>query len=255
MLFLLFIYSVISQCTFTQNEWIKVSGGLDSGETMCGIGWHELMKIDASRMIIPENSLWVIVLHQYVSSILNRREILSDRVNASMTINFNNTGIEEAIITIGDSLERSCDNVSQFELLPSIQSAHSLLYDFNHGLIPGMNVSIACQEEYSMIHKDETFYYFNTPDIITVRNPVTNMTMLESLNRGIYNTQIVLYIIIGLICLALGFDLLKLGMMRSEKRRYIWSKKKEDSDKEIEMHKLEEFEISEDDSEIVPEEI
>lgn len=238
-MFLIFLLTLVSsQCTFTQNRWIRVSRGLALDETMCGIAWHELMEVDPSRLIIPENSLWVVGFHQYVSAVLNRRQV---EVNDSL--------LDDAILLIGDSLERACHNVSQWKLLPTLTQSLNMLYNFNHGILESLNTSIACRDEYNNSVGNETFYYYQTPDIIAVRDPVTNMTSLRSVFSGLYQTQIVLYVALGLSGLMIGFVLLKLVMTRSEKRRYFWRKRDKGKLDELEMTSLETFNISSDSEE------
>jgi hypothetical protein len=157
----------------------------------------------------------------------------------------NDSRLDEAILLIGDSLERSCHNVSQWQLLPGLTQSLQLLYNFNHGILESINTSIACRDEYAKSLGNETFYYYQTPDIIAIRDPVTNMTTLRSVFTGLYQTQIVLSVALGLSGLMIGFVLLKLVMTRSEKRRYFWRKQKESSN-EIEMTKLDDFYISSD---------
>jgi hypothetical protein len=183
-------------------------------------------------MIVQKNSAWVLAFHQYATAVLNNRRIKT-----------NDTSIVDAIILMGDSLERVCHNVSQWSLTESLRHAFDILYEFNHG-------SLACQDEFNAIKEGDSFYYFNTPDKIVIHDAVTNMTMLRSVYDGLFKTQLGLYIGIALLGCFLGFVLLKLVMVRSDKRRYFWAKKQKEEFEMKPMDTTKEFEISE--SEIEP---
>lgn len=222
MFLLLLISFVASQCTYTQTYWIDAAERLNLTDKICGVDWTQLLRIDPSRMIIQANAPWIVAFHQYASAVLNQRRT-----------NLTTRKLNQAIASVAYSLEISCHNVSQWQSPPG---AVTLLYQFNHGIFNGS--SLACQDEFTNVVDSDAFFYFNTPDMIVLRDGATNMTSLRSVYDSVFNTQMGLYIGIALFGCFIGFLLLKLVMIRSEKRTYFWAKKKHDVAQEIEMKSI-----------------
>ena len=217
MFLLLLIATVASQCTYTQTYWIDAAERLNLTDKMCGIAWAQLLRIDPSRMVLQSNAPWIVAFHQYASAILNQRRT-----------NFTTKKLNQAISALGYSLENACHNLSQWQSPPG---AVTLLYQFNHG-------PLACQDEFGDVVDGDSFYYFNTPDMIVVRDGATNMTTLRSVYDSLFNTQLGLYIGIAVFGCFIGFLLLKLVMIRSDKRRYFWAKKKQELSKDFELKSM-----------------
>jgi hypothetical protein len=222
MFLLLLISLVASQCTYTQTYWIDASVRLNLTDKLCGIEWAQLLRIDPSRMIIQANAPWIVAFHQYASAVLNQRRT-----------NLTTRKLNQAIAALGYSLEMACHNLSQWQSPPG---AITLLYQFNHGQFNG--TMLACQDEFNDVVDGDSFYYFNTPDMIVVRDGATNMTTLRSVYDSLFNTQLGLYIGIALFGCFIGFLLLKLVMIRSDKRRYFWAKRKHETSKDFELKSM-----------------
>lgn len=224
-LFLIFVCvtDATNYCTQTQNEWLVRMGG--NNNSMCGEGWVRLMQVDPARMLIEENRQWVIGFHVYATGYLNREALYGTNKmigSEGMLRNFNKSRISEAIVLLGDNLERYCSNVSQWQLIPSLMDAMILVDRFNHGLIPGVHLSLACPSPPSSgtSNTSKTYYYYESADVLTTRDPATNMTYTYSLTRGLFTTNYFLYCFLLLSLFGNALQAIKMMMLHGQMRVY-----------------------------------
>jgi hypothetical protein len=214
-------------------EWLSEINTSSINRETCGEKWSRLLVVDTARMIVEENRLWMLVFHNYASGYLNRDRLLlvSSATNRTSIIQqdvieaFSKSGINEALLLLSNTLDSVCANVSQFKLAPSILKAMILVDAFNHGVVPGINQSLTCPSSYEGNKTSVTFYYYESPDIITTRDPATNMTYTKSILRGLYNSQYFFYFYSAFMTFVAGMLAIKLLMVQNEKRRYHMNKK------------------------------
>src|ERR1700748_3440602 len=125
-------------CTLTQSRWRQScalqSADLDSVCQLCGLGSAELLDSDATRQLQPQNTLWLLAAHQYCAATLN--------VWADPPCDTLSSGVEAALLLLGDSLLYVCSNMSQWTLQPALADALSLLLLFNQGQQPGCETCV-----------------------------------------------------------------------------------------------------------------
>jgi len=243
-------------CTYTTHEWTQLACSQNVTDTMCGTNWCPLLRVDAASMLLAENQPWLLAFHIYATAALNRRS------GTSLGVNFTDSGIDQAFFLLGDSLEAACENVTQWHLTPSLVRTMDLLFAFNHGVIPRGGdkapLTIACGDEFregNITRLDTTFYYINAPDMITLRDSTTGLTISTSVLKQLYSTQLFLFlfnIVEGvIICLLV----LKLIIMRSEEREYTWLKKNVTEEQRLEAIELSILDNSQDIDSMTDEEI
>jgi hypothetical protein len=225
LIFLLISLALADYCTYTTYGWSQRVCSQNLTSVTCGVGWCPLLRVDVASMLLPQNQAWLLAFHQYAAASLNRAR------DTYMETILSNSGIDEALLLLGSSLEQACGNVSLWVLTPVLSPALDLLFQFNHGTIPrGANatpLSMACGDEFSPANTSlmaDTFYYVNAPDIIALRDAATNLTISISTLKQVYSTQLFLTIFNIMEGVAIGLLLLKLIIMRSDKRLYSWLK-------------------------------
>ena len=195
-------------CTYTQAYWSNTSISwpeklsYSNVVLMCGISWRTLMSIDPVKMAIPSNMYWIITFHQYATIRVNIENIEEKQQSPFDITVFDN--LTQSISFIGDSIERSCNNISGWPLYDDddrnlIYNALNILRDFNTGIIgPG-----SCIEEFHPNINETTlytffsdissttspFYYYNTPDLIVIPADSSfenNNTIIYSLLKNEY---------------------------------------------------------------------
>lgn len=187
--------SAVNNCTLTQTGWrLSPALLLESGAScsLCGLGAEDLLTVDVARLREPQNAEWVLGAHQYCAGVLNMAAVGAD-------CDTNSTGIAAAVARLGDSLQYVCGNVSQWSLLAQADAYQTALL-FNQGQYFGC---AACPPaNASNVTTDgPSFYYYQDPDIVTLRLLDNNTTLSYSLYRGRYNTILALtvYLLVSLV--------------------------------------------------------
>jgi hypothetical protein len=206
----------LEPCVYTQYGWTQMVCEIDLSDSTCGEAWCDLMQVDVAGMKVLANQQWMLVLHQFVTASLNRRTLQSP-------LNF--TAVDAALLLVADALERNCANYSAFYVDPA---SLWLLYAFNHGLVTG---APACGDEFTWSGnasdttgmRGDEFYYYNPPDIIALRNSVTNTTQETSVLRGLYNQETFLLVCCVVEAVAIIVLGLRLLIARNLERDYKWS--------------------------------
>ena len=175
-------------CVYTQLYWIRNATVKWPDTLMCGIRWKELMAIDTVKMANPSNMYWVIAFHQYATIQLNIAMIKDHYPDYSIDVNTGNS-----ILFIGDSIERSCDNISHWSSSSSeidINMIYTMLdriRHFNHG----MNGPRLCPNQFDgSSSSSSSFYFYNTPDMIIIPS---NASSADDNNTSKYSLLTVEY--------------------------------------------------------------
>jgi hypothetical protein len=233
-------------CSSIQSDWLTRLG--DNNDTTCGERWQKLMPLEASRLIVQENRLWIVGFHKYATGILNRRSLMG--VGTSLDV-FNTSGVNEALLLLGDSLEATCANFSQWKLSPVIMDAMLLVDNFNHGIVVGIPPLPLCSPPPATF--PDTFYYYESADTLTIKDPQTNLTYTQSLVRGLYNTNYFQYAMIVLEAFVILLLAIKLLMVQNQNREYYAKSRRKNGADYIEMQQVRERGSGEDEviSEIV----
>ena len=136
---------------------------------LCGVQWHSILEIEASRMANPRNQYWVVAAHQYITASLNR-----------LTSGTNNTEIDATLLWLGDSLERACHNLSTWTMSPTAYTMIETLRHYNN----------ACGEaEQSGNTTIEALYYIYAADTLVIplnESLGANKTLVYSLLEDEY---------------------------------------------------------------------
>ena len=241
------------RCTYTAAGWanrsdtLSISSGGGDGDingttaeetpdTTCGVPWGPLLRKQPTRLIVADNVPWLLGAQTYISAALNWRRFAGVETLAlyvdTTTTGATNLTLDLALLALGDSLERVCDDVSQWSLAaPLLAQAMRLLDSFNHGQLPD---APSCADEFSAITVDwalATHYYVNGNDVLIIRDPATNLTARSSLLDGIYATQYGLYTsgaVLFIACLLLGIKLVL--VLRDKHHQYSFTNKRGDPD-------------------------
>lgn len=184
MLLLLWIAAYACQyCVYTQATWRVVL----SNDTLCGVAWSQLMAVNASSLLVTQNQAWVVAFHQYAAAALNQRRLWAAAPSPATPLDFDASGLSDALGLLGDTLERTCTNLSLWQWTPQLDAAFALLRAFNQGAIPGAE---ACADEFAALNTSASpFYYYGTPGDWIVWNPATNATERVALLDGLYSSQ------------------------------------------------------------------
>lgn len=155
LLLALWIAPLSSHCTYTQAYWLASnSSEWPTNSLLCNVSWPSLLQIETIKMSLAANQLWVAASHQMITTALNMAHL-----------NTTNEAVAGALLVLNDSLERFCNNVSQWPLDSSIYTQLALLRRFNQGDLaygPG-----PCDENMTTTNGD-AFYYVSTPDLIVL---------------------------------------------------------------------------------------
>jgi hypothetical protein len=201
------------RCTYTPAGWLSRLSTTASLDTICGVDWFSLL--NASRLAVTENQAWLVASQIYIGARLNQRA----------TGFIEDIPVSVALLSVRASLDRACDNVSQWTLPSGKQLV--LLDSFNHG---GVSGAPACADEFNQSAAAaitlETYYYYNSNDMIVLRDPATNVTLINSLLPGKNATIYGLYCLLGVATIAFLLVLIRLVMALSAKHDYSWAKTK-----------------------------
>lgn len=143
------VYCNAATCHYSQLYWLNLNESeWPSSSTLCNVPWHSILSIDTLRMTNTSNQLWVVGAHQYITA----------RLNEAMT---NNSDIEtkEALLWLGDSLERACLNLSEWRITSDAYKSIERLRLYNTAC-DTMNAS-----SNSTI---SALYYIHTVDILVI---------------------------------------------------------------------------------------
>jgi hypothetical protein len=217
--------SQANYCTYTLYEWShSACAAQNVSDTTCGVGWCALLAVDAASMLLPQNQAWLLAFHQYGASILNRRQLLgANLTNGTRLVDLATSGVDAALALVGDSLEVACGNVTKWVVTPSLSRALELLFTFNHG-----GLAPACEDEFpdgNVTQGETTFYYYNPPDVIALRQSGSNLTVSTPVLRQVYGTQLFLLLTAIVEFVVICLLLLALIIYRSEQRHYLWCMK------------------------------
>lgn len=170
-----------------RGEWPSVMLSQDMGSVsmrdlqMCNTSYESIMLIETLKLTHRQNMLWVASFHQYCTAQLNKIKLVNDLVIGIHTETLNNTEntlyqLENALITMGDTLERYCQNMSDFQHVNdfTIYYYMEMLHLFNTGSFRGVTT---CNLSSNQIEQS-SLYYKHLPDLIII--PFLNTTMIEN---------------------------------------------------------------------------
>ena len=181
-------------CTLTQTGWresdVAQAGDLELVCQLCGLGSEALLQSDVARQLQPQNTLWLLASHQYCAATLN---VWATSPIASQC-DTQASGIGTAVLLLGDSLQYACANMSQWALLPALNDALNLLLLFNQGQQEGCEACMPGQVNGT--DNVTTFYYYQSPDTITLRLHSDNTTLSYSLVKGRSDTTLALSLVL-----------------------------------------------------------
>lgn len=211
LLLLLILISVVVRgeedyCIKNHHDWYRNTTRINTTEKLCSLSFVELLSINTQSMIEPQNIGWVLCAQQYVSARLNLQIIQENQT----------TGIEKDCLFISDNLQRVCHNVSQLLFTNDMTKSLMKLYQFNQGLIYGK----PCPSPHSSMADNNTFYYYQKPDIIALYNTENNMSNIYSVTKDLYRTQLFLVITCISQFILLAIASLFIIMLRNKKKRY-----------------------------------
>ena len=217
MFLVLLLIANLRACVYTPYGWsLQQNATTTTNDTMCNSTWSTLLQRDPSHLVLAENQMWLLAFGQYAAAVLNER-----------TVGDNDTGVMQALLLVGDSLERACGNMSQWQLDSAVKvEALTLLSDYNHGRLLGQ---VACEQQFGSGDALDTFYYFNSNDVITVRNPARNITIINSVLDGILSRQYGLYVLVPLLTLLLFAFIVKLIMVLHRNHQYKMNRRSQES--------------------------
>jgi len=207
---------LIKGCTYTPVEWLQHKNLIEN-QTLCNVTWLQLLEVNVAQMTIKDNQLWVVVSQEYIGANLNSRRAPSfSHANHSTHDN-----IPESILLIGNTLEKVCDNVSQWVLGEREDFLLGILHQFNRGLFPEWPscdlVSIAKGSQ------GETFFHYQPVDTFIVRDYTDNETISRSEYIGTLNTNVILCLSLGFTFLWLFICFLKMVIDGNARKRYrLW---------------------------------
>ncbi len=123
---------VPQNCTLSQSQWNQFFSATLLEDpvppvTLCGVTLPTLMRVDAARLLQPQNALWLAASHTYATAVLNAW-------TASAVCDLNALDVNRAILLLGDSLTRTCDKPHCVDTgAVAGKLAHALLLRFNEG--------------------------------------------------------------------------------------------------------------------------
>ncbi len=215
LLTILYINGLYCQnCTQTQAYWGQNNTWPNTinDTTLCHTQWRDIMAIDTMRMTIPSNQYWVVASHQYITARLNMEIMSSSSVE-----------VDNAILWLGDSLERACANLSGWaseDIHHSVYNAIEVLRKYSY--------QYECQvNDTGMI---DALYFLHTPDLLVIPENFTlgfNKTFISSLLGETYRqreytlsgTVLGCLVIIPILCLVIC-------LLSNYRRKYYLKKKK-----------------------------
>ena len=206
----------LENCTHTQLYWSRNTTlwPENMNDTiLCDTQWRDIMIIDTLKMSIPSNQYWVIASHQYITARLNK-----ESTNTTILL------VNDALIWLGDSLERVCDNISYWASENDILAYQMIdtLRQYNYGNV--------CQEDDNNTYIINALYYKHTADLLVIpesQSLASNKTSVFSLLGETYQYRqfTVSGVVIG--CLVLIPVMTIIIILLLEKRRkYYLNKKK-----------------------------
>lgn len=208
---LLLLASSLSACSQRQSFWIQSNTSIGENETLCGVKWRDILSIDTLRMAQPANQNWVVASHQYITAKLNQ---YSD-ANASQSV-------KEALLSVGDSLERACDNIREYRISYDHLEILRLYYYSNL-------CNTTTPYDNSTVKEINPLYYLYTSDILVIPANISlesNKTWRFSLLNDEYRFRqfSVGSAIIG--CLSSLILMIVVLVLYDRRKKYYASKKK-----------------------------
>lgn len=205
-------------CTLTQTGWrqsdMAQSGDLELVCQLCGLGSEALLQSDVARQLQPQNTLWLLAAHQYCAATLN----LWATAPLGAQCDTRTSGIGTAVMLLGDSLQYVCANMSQWTLIPALNDALGLLLLFNQGQQVGCETCVSGQVNGS--DNVTTFYYYQSPDTITLRMHADNTTLSYSLTKGRSGATLALSLVLLGATVLVVLLLLLLVILNNRNRAY-----------------------------------
>lgn len=202
-------------CTRSPYEWQQLCNGtaLAAGLELCRSPWCTLLLVEPDGMLMPEQRPWLLAARQYVCASLNQQRQqwkTPDAVNASVRF-------------MGDSLEQSCGNMSQWRLSRELSDAFLTLYQFNHHTELLCSTPTQGQGQAPM----DSFYYTRAPDILVLRQQYqrdvnASTARITSALNSAYSVNLTLLVLLILFVFASVIMALKMVAERSANRHWIW---------------------------------
>jgi hypothetical protein len=205
-------------CTYTQDQWLVLlqNGAQTTNETLCGQPLPALLNNDALGLLVPQNTNWLLALHQYSAAVLNKASMLAVSPQPQQIVPFRDSGILQALLLMGDTLERSCSNVSLWQFTPYAISSFELLRSFNQGRVSGSSINWACPSPYAS--NVTTLFAYQPADIIAAYDAQRNITLLSSLSSGEDGTRTLLLFVFLITLVALVLLGLHMLIQRSKRK-------------------------------------
>jgi hypothetical protein len=160
-----------SPCIYPQHYWLNHDNEWSSivkGRSICDTPYPQLMSIDSLELVNADNMYWLTSFHQYCIALLNVANISVSIQNASSSSSSSlpsYTLLNNGLLSMGDSLERHCNNMSAFQMTNN-QIAQMIFLFNNGGLIPLCNMTMTTAAYSSSL------YYRHNPDLIII--PIIN---------------------------------------------------------------------------------
>lgn len=201
-------------------------------DTLCGVPWGPLLRKQPTQLTVQANVPWLLATQCYIAATLNWRRLESLETLALWTDPRSNTSIPLALLAIGASLERACDNMSQWSFADQSGRALDmvlLLDALNHGV--AHSEAPPCDDEFDAIAISsalDTLYYINGNDRIVLRDPATNITSANSLLEGLYATQYGSYTLNALQFICMMLLGVKLVLVLHSQHQYQFNKRDAD---------------------------
>ena len=217
-----------SLCVYTQNYWINHINKLSSDE-LCGSKYDELMKINTFQMNDKNQYYWILTFHTLYTSISNRKIIYnhiysSDDREIIDTIDFNDTmtEINTSILFLYDSMERMCDNITNWSINAGkdilISNMLEILSLFNSGLLYPIP---ACTDEFS---NKTIFSFSNNTDLFIFHDESVTTTINTNSLHYIYKIQLFLFISTCILTGSVAILIVYIIMIKNTNRKYLLRK-------------------------------
>lgn len=209
MSFLIVILFIITltdaYCTYTQNYWLTqpnawslLEASSSQNWTLCNTQWYSLMSLDTLQLRDFGSAYFLMNFHQVCTTTLNIALIESTYDSNLSEMNpldeyYNVSHISASMAILLDSLQRGCQNATQWsqEAIqdPLIGGLYRTLSAFNDGISqPG-----SCSDEFSLV---QPFSLQNTTSLFT--GDFTIYPFDINLVTKIYHTQTGLFIVSAL---------------------------------------------------------
>lgn len=223
---LLLLGSCSAYCTYTQSYWLQSALGANtgpSGLSLCNTDWNTIMALDCFQVREADTAYWLMVFHQLYTGYYNS-EFIADTYTLNVSdINplddyYDTSAVNLSLLTLTDSLQRSCANISQWaknaRYDPNVQLSLKTLVNFNDGIsLPG-----GCTDEFANV---TVFSFAHESDLFIANFNVYPLN--EARVTRLYQVQTLLFIGCGLAyCFLLPALVFYLILKSNEQRKYDW---------------------------------